>query len=171
MPLLSIAENIFLGHEPAYAGVIDWFEAFRRTQALLAKVGLKEHPNTLIGSLGTGKQQLVEIAKALNKKVKLLILDEPTASLNETDSDALLALLRELRAQGIASILVEGGARVAQSFLAEDLIDRIALFSSPLEIGEEGVSSPVTVRSLPIGFAPHRSALYDTDNFTEFTRQ
>jgi putative multiple sugar transport system ATP-binding protein len=106
VPLLSIAENIFLGHEPAKYGVINWFEAFRRTQELLKKVGLKEHPNTLITNLGTGKQQLVEIAKALNKSVKLLILDEPTASLNETDSDALLALLREFKAHGIASILI-----------------------------------------------------------------
>jgi putative multiple sugar transport system ATP-binding protein len=106
VPLLSIAENIFLGHEPAKAGVINWFEAFSRTVALLKKVGLKEHPNTLITNIGTGKQQLVEIAKALNKEVKLLILDEPTASLNETDSDALLALLGELKAQGIASILI-----------------------------------------------------------------
>ncbi len=106
VPLLSIAENIFLGHEIASRGVIDRFEAFRRTKDLLAKVGLKEHPNTLVTYLGTGKQQLVEIAKALNKKVRLLILDEPTASLNETDSDALLALLREFRVQGIASILI-----------------------------------------------------------------
>ncbi len=106
VPLLSIAENIFLGHETARAGVIDWFEAFKRTKDLLAKVGLKEHPNTLITHLGTGKQQLVEIAKALNKKVKLLILDEPTSSLNETDSNALLALLKDLKAQGIASILI-----------------------------------------------------------------
>ena len=106
VPLLSIAENIFLGHETAKHGVINWFEAFRRTQELLKKVGLKDHPNTLITNIGTGKQQLVEIAKALNKSVKLLILDEPTSSLNETDSDALLALLRELRGQGIASILI-----------------------------------------------------------------
>ena len=106
VPLLSIAENIFLGHEPATAGVIDWFVAFRRTQELLKKVGLKEHPNTLITNIGTGKQQLVEIAKALNKMVKLLILDEPTSSLNETDSNALLALLQEFRAQGISSILI-----------------------------------------------------------------
>ena len=73
VPLLSIAENIFLGHEPAKHGVINWFEAFTRTKELLKKVGLNEHPNTLITNLGTGKQQLVEIAKALNKKVKLLI--------------------------------------------------------------------------------------------------
>src|SRR6478752_1134248 len=95
VPLLSIAENIFLGHEPAKFGVIDWFEAFRRTKDLLGKVGLQEHPNTLITNLGTGKQQLVEIAKPRHKSVKLLILDEPTSSLNETDSNALLALLQE----------------------------------------------------------------------------
>jgi len=106
VPLLSIAENIFLGHETASYGVINWFEAFKRTKALLDKVGLKEHPNTLITNIGTGKQQLVEIAKALNKKVKLLILDEPTSSLNETDSNALLALLKEFKAQGISSILI-----------------------------------------------------------------
>ncbi len=106
VPLLSIAENIFLGNEPAKFGVIDWNVAFSRTRELLAKVGLKESPNALITNLGVGKQQLVEIAKALAKKVQLLILDEPTASLNESDSDALLALLREFRAQGIACILI-----------------------------------------------------------------
>ena len=106
VPLLSIAENIFLGHEPARFGIIDWDEAFRRTRELLAKVGLNETPNTLITNLGVGKQQLVEIAKALAKKVRLLILDEPTASLNESDSAALLELLKEFRRQGIASILI-----------------------------------------------------------------
>jgi len=106
VPLLSIAENIFLGNETARAGVIDWFAAYAKTQVLLRKVGLNERPSTLITDIGVGKQQLVEIAKALSKEVKLLILDEPTASLNETDSDALLALLLELKAQGIACILI-----------------------------------------------------------------
>jgi putative multiple sugar transport system ATP-binding protein len=106
VPLLSIAENIFLGNETAKFGVIDWGEAFNRTRDLLAKVGLKETPNTLITNLGIGKQQLVEIAKSLAKKVKLLILDEPTASLNETDSDALLKLLVEFKSQGITSIII-----------------------------------------------------------------
>ena len=73
---------------------------------MLKKVGLKEKPNTPITNLGVGKQQLVEIAKALSKDVKLLILDEPTASLNEADSDALLKLLTEFREQGITSILI-----------------------------------------------------------------
>jgi len=110
VPLLSIAENIFLGNEPAvpgtFGGVIDSFAAYAKTQALLRKVGLHESPGTLVTDIGVGKQQLVEIAKALSKEVRLLILDEPTASLNETDSDALLALLLELKAQGIACILI-----------------------------------------------------------------
>src|SRR3979409_1986126 len=104
--LLSITENIFLGNEQAKYGVIDWNAAETRTAALLNKVGLKENPNTLITNLGVGKQQLVEIAKALAKKVQLLILDEPTASLNESDSDALLNLLLEFKGQGITSILI-----------------------------------------------------------------
>ncbi|WP_091881224.1 multiple monosaccharide ABC transporter ATP-binding protein [Phyllobacterium sp. OV277] len=106
VPLLSIAENIFLGNEPARFGIIDWHVAETRTRELLAKVGLKEDPQTLITNLGVGKQQLVEIAKALSKEVELLILDEPTASLNEKDSDALLELLLEFKAQGISSILI-----------------------------------------------------------------
>ena len=106
VPLLSIAENIFLGNEQSRMGVIDWTVAHRKTRELLKKVGLNESPSTLIGDIGVGKQQLVEIAKALSKEVKLLILDEPTASLNESDSEALLQLLLGLKAQGIASILI-----------------------------------------------------------------
>jgi putative multiple sugar transport system ATP-binding protein len=106
VPLLSIAENIFLGNEQARHGVIDWALAHTRTRELLAKVGLQESPTALITDLGVGKQQLVEIAKALSKEVKLLILDEPTASLNEKDSDALLELLLGLKAQGITCILI-----------------------------------------------------------------
>ena len=106
VPLLSITENIFLGNEIVLGGMIDWFAAYAKTRELLAKVGLNEAPTTLVTDLGVGKQQLVEIAKALSKDVKLLILDEPTASLNEKDSDALLLLLLELKRQGIASILI-----------------------------------------------------------------
>src|SRR5215467_14279371 len=106
IPLMSIAENIFLSHPPARFGIIDRNAVNRRTQELLAQVGLREQPDTLITDLGVGKQQLVEIAKALSKRVRLLILDEPTASLNETDSAALLERLVEFRRQGIASILI-----------------------------------------------------------------
>ncbi len=106
IPLLSISENIFLGNERARYGVINWSEATLRARELLAKVGLREAPDTLVADIGVGKQQLVEIAKALAKRVKLLILDEPTASLSESDSEALLELLREFRSQGITSILI-----------------------------------------------------------------
>lgn len=106
VPLLSIAENIFLGNETARHGVIDWMAAHSKAQALLKKVGLKESPETLVTHLGVGKQQLVEIAKALSRQVRLLILDEPTASLNENDSQALLDLLLELKKQGITCILI-----------------------------------------------------------------
>ena len=106
VPLLSIAENIFLGNEHARYGVIDWDANEARTSALLKKVGLNEDPKTLITNIGVGKQQLVEIAKALSKEVRLLILDEPTASLSEKDSQALLDLLLEFKRQGITSILI-----------------------------------------------------------------
>jgi putative multiple sugar transport system ATP-binding protein len=106
IPLMSIAENIFLSHPPSQMGVIDRDEVYRRTRELLAQVGLKESPDTLITDLGVGKQQLVEIAKALSKRVRMLILDEPTASLNEADSAALLERLMKFREQGIASILI-----------------------------------------------------------------
>jgi putative multiple sugar transport system ATP-binding protein len=106
VPLLSIAENIFLGNEISHGGVIDWTAVFAQTRELLRIVGLDEDPETLVTHLGVGKQQLVEIAKALSKQVRLLILDEPTASLNESDSDALLALLVRFKAQGISSILI-----------------------------------------------------------------
>jgi putative multiple sugar transport system ATP-binding protein len=106
VPYLSIAENIFLGNETASHGVINWNTTVARASQLLDKVGLQENPNTLIKDIGVGKQQLVEIAKALSKDVKVLILDEPTAALNETDSDNLLKLLLELKKQGISSVLI-----------------------------------------------------------------
>ena len=106
VPELSIAENIFLGNETATGGVINWHEANQRTEALLEKVGLSEAPTTKIDSLGVGKQQLVEIAKALSKDVKLLILDEPTAALQENDSKKLLELMLELKSQGVTSIII-----------------------------------------------------------------
>jgi putative multiple sugar transport system ATP-binding protein len=106
VPFLSVAENLFLGNERAKNGVIDWNESISKTAELLERVGLHESPNTLITDMGVGKQQLVEIAKALAKEVKLLILDEPTASLNENDSAKLLELLLQFKEHGISSILI-----------------------------------------------------------------
>lgn len=105
-PYLSIAENIFIGNEKAKFQIIDWDKTREDALVLMKKLGLKEHPNTPIGQLGVGKQQIVEIAKALAKDVKLLILDEPTAALNEKDSENLLQLLLELKKHGISSVLI-----------------------------------------------------------------
>lgn len=106
IPELSIAENIFLGNEVAHRGVIDWDAANHRAVELMARVGLKENPLTAVKNLGIGKQQLVEIAKALSKDVRLLILDEPTAALNDDDSAHLLRLLRGLQEKDITSIMI-----------------------------------------------------------------
>ena len=106
VPVLSIAENIFLGNEHASAGVISWHETMTHAAQLLDRVGLSESPRTRIADIGVGKQQLVEIAKALSKKVQLLILDEPTAALNDEDSRHLLDLIVELREQGLTCIII-----------------------------------------------------------------
>jgi len=106
IPYLSIAENIFLGNEQQRGGVIDWLLTYSKAQELLDMVGLDESPGARVTDIGVGKQQLVEIAKALSKKVQLLILDEPTATLNEQDSEKLLKLLLEFKKQGISSILI-----------------------------------------------------------------
>ncbi|RPF22725.1 multiple monosaccharide ABC transporter ATP-binding protein [Myceligenerans xiligouense] len=106
IPQVSIAENIFLGNEKAGAGVLDWNRTRRAAADLLARVGLNENPETTPAEIGVGKQQLVEIAKALSKKVDVLILDEPTAALNDDDSEHLLNLLREFREQGMTCIII-----------------------------------------------------------------
>src|SRR3954447_15322896 len=103
---LSIAENIFLGNEQSTRGFIDWNKTNQAAAALLRRVGLDENPVTQVLDLGVGKQQLVEIAKALSKEVQLLILDEPTAALNDEDSEHLLDLLRGLRAEGITCVII-----------------------------------------------------------------
>ncbi|MBB6453656.1 putative multiple sugar transport system ATP-binding protein [Salirhabdus euzebyi] len=105
-PDLSVYENIFIGNEIQNGGVLDWNKAIVESKKMLDKVKLKVNPEALIKDLGVGKQQLVEIAKALSKDVKLLILDEPTAALNENDSENLLNLLRELKKQGITCIMI-----------------------------------------------------------------
>ncbi|WP_433674764.1 multiple monosaccharide ABC transporter ATP-binding protein [Microbacterium gorillae] len=107
VPYLSVAENIFLGNERrGRGGLIDWDRTNAEAAKLLQQVGLDENPTTPVGQLGVGKQQLVEIAKALSKNVRLLILDEPTAALNDTDSAQLLDLLRRLREDGMTSIII-----------------------------------------------------------------
>lgn len=106
VPMMTIAENMFLGNSRRKGIGIDWDETYLQAKKLLGQVGLHESPDTLIKDIGTGKQQLVEIAKALSKEVRLLILDEPTSSLNEEDTKMLLDLLLQFKKEGMTSIII-----------------------------------------------------------------
>jgi putative multiple sugar transport system ATP-binding protein len=106
IPELSIYENIYFGHEIMDGKIINWNQTIVQASEMLKKVKLNISPSTKIKDLGVGNRQLIEIAKALSKDVKLLILDEPTAALNEDDSANLLDLLRELKEQGVTSIMI-----------------------------------------------------------------
>jgi putative multiple sugar transport system ATP-binding protein len=105
-PYLSIYENIFLGHMETNLGIIDWNKYVKESKKYLKTVGLNEPPETIVSKLGVGKQQLVEIARALSKKTELLILDEPTSSLNDDESEKLLNLILEFKRQGITSVII-----------------------------------------------------------------
>ncbi|GAA4870336.1 multiple monosaccharide ABC transporter ATP-binding protein [Kitasatospora terrestris] len=148
VPYLSIAENIFLGNEHAKRGVISWNRTLTHAKELLERVGLHDSPQTRIADIGVGKQQLVEIAKALAKEVKLLILDEPTAALNDEDSRKLLDLILELKAQGISCIIISHKlneiARVADSVT----ILRDGRTIETIAIGAEGISEDRIIRGM-----------------------
>ena len=148
VPLMSIAENLFLGNEVASGGTIQWQETFQRTEALLAKVGLAEAPGTKVESLGVGKQQLVEIAKALSKEVKLLILDEPTAALSEADSAALLDLILELKAQGVTSIIISHKLNEVRKIADTVTVIRDGATVSTLDARAEAISEERIVRDM-----------------------
>lgn len=120
IPYMSIGENMFLGNEKGKKFAINWDETYAEADKYLRIVGLKESSKTLIKDIGVGKQQLTEIAKALSKNSRLLILDEPTSSLNESDSKALLDLLLELKKQGLTSIIISHKLNEV-SYVADDI--------------------------------------------------
>ena len=120
---MSIAENIFLGSELCTAkGIISWDKTYQQTANLLSEVGLKLNPSTKVKDIGVGSQQLVEIAKALSKKAKVLILDEPTAALTESEADNLLGILRALQKKGVTCIYISHRLREVMS-----IADRITV--------------------------------------------
>jgi len=148
IPELTITENMFLGNEQARGGVIDWNEANARARALLDHVGLAEDPDVQIKNIGIGKQQLVEIAKALGKDVKLLILDEPTAALNDSDSRHLLGLLKELRAKGITCIMISHKLNEIEAISDSITIIRDGRTIETLDINAEGVNEDRIIRGM-----------------------
>ncbi|MFD0201746.1 MULTISPECIES: multiple monosaccharide ABC transporter ATP-binding protein [Saccharothrix] len=161
---LSIAENLFLGNERAKRGLIDWNRTNHAAGALLARVGLRENPTTPVHDLGVGKQQLVEIAKALAKDVKLLILDEPTAALNDDDSAHLLDLLDGLRAEGITSVIISHKlnevTRIADSITI--LRDGRTIETLPARgVSEDRIISGMVGRDLEHRFPPRTPKIGD----------
>jgi putative multiple sugar transport system ATP-binding protein len=162
IPELSITENLFLGNEGAKRGVIDWIEATSRARELLARVGLQENPDTQIKKLGIGKQQLVEIAKALAKRVKLLILDEPTAALNDQDSQHLLDLLTGLRSKGITCIMISHKLNEIEQIADSITIIRDGKSIETLNVKADGINEDRIIkgmvgRDLDHRFPPHES--------------
>ncbi|HEY9523028.1 MAG TPA: multiple monosaccharide ABC transporter ATP-binding protein [Thermopolyspora sp.] len=159
-PQLSIAENIFLGNERAERGLIDWNRTNHEAELLLRRVGLPENPVTQITDIGVGKQQLVEIAKALSKRVRLLILDEPTAALNDEDSAHLLDLLRGLRDEGITCVIISHKLNEVTDIADSITILRDGRVIETLdvatdEVTEDRIISGMVGRDLEHRFPPH----------------
>ena len=147
-PYLSIAENIFLGNEIQSGGFIDWHKTNLEASKLLARVGLKDNPSTRITDIGVGKQQLVEIAKALSKEVKLLILDEPTAALNDEDSAHLLGLIRQLKSQGITSIIISHKLNEIKAIADEVTIIRDGKTIETLDLKHDEISEERIIKGM-----------------------
>ena len=149
VPYLSVAENIFLGNEQrGRGGLVDWNKTNAEAAKLLARVGLKEKPITAVGTLGVGKQQLIEIAKALSKRVKLLILDEPTAALNDSDSEHLLDLLRQLKGQGITSIMISHKLNEIDHIADRTTIIRDGRTIETIDMSEPGSSQDRIIKGM-----------------------
>jgi len=148
IPELSITENIFLGNEVGRRGVINWRDARREAVQLLARVGLADDPDTQVKNIGVGKQQLVEIAKALHKSVKLLILDEPTAALNENDSQHLLDLIKGLRGRGITSIIISHKLNEIEQIADSITIIRDGQTVETLDVHAGGVDEDRIIRGM-----------------------
>ncbi|MEV0166898.1 monosaccharide ABC transporter ATP-binding protein (CUT2 family) [Nonomuraea fuscirosea] len=165
-PQLSIAENIFLGNERARRGVIDWNRTNYEAAALMKRVGLQENPTTTIADIGVGKQQLVEIAKALSKEVRLLILDEPTAALNDDDSAHLLDLLRGLRDEGITCVIISHKLNEVIAIADSVTIIRDGRTIETLDMAgdhvtEDRIISGMVGRALDNRFPPHEPTIGD----------
>ena len=148
---MTVGENIFLGREPSRFGIIDWAELYHRTSTLLAELGLNIDPRRQVGTLGIGQQQLVEIAKALSQKAKILVLDEPTAALTESEVATLFNILRGLLSKGVGMIYISH--KLDEVFAMSDRITvlrdgRTVSTHSAKEITKEGVISAMVGRDV-----------------------
>ncbi|KRQ86362.1 Xylose import ATP-binding protein XylG [Caloramator mitchellensis] len=148
IPELTVYENIFLGHEIKKGRFIDWDETVARAKEMLKKVRLNINPSLKVKDLGVGMQQLVEIAKALSKNVKLLILDEPTAALNEDDSENLLKLIRELKEQGVTCILISHKLKEVTAIADSITVLRDGKTISSMDATKEKISENIIIKHM-----------------------
>lgn len=148
VPEMTVYENIFLGHEIRRGVVVDWNETLRRADEMLKRVRLSVNPAAKVKDLGVGKQQLIEIAKALSKDVKLLILDEPTAALNENDSENLLNLLRDLKQHGVTCIMISHKLKEVISIADTVTVLRDGMTVCTLDAHKGEVSEPVLIKHM-----------------------
>lgn len=167
IPLLSIVENIFLGNELSKNGIIDKTESYKEANRLLKEVGLEEDLNTEIFNLGVGKQQLVEICKALSKKCEILILDEPTASLNDIESENLLQLLLGFKKQGMTCILISHKLKEIEKVADTITVIRDgetieSMDAKSGEITEERIVTSIVGREMTKRFPERHSEIGDT---------
>lgn len=133
---LTVAENIFLGREPSTFGVINWSEVYSNSAKLLEDLNLPLDPRTVVGNLGIGQQQLVEIAKALSHNAKILVLDEPTAALTESEVETLFTILRGLKGRGVGMIYISH--KLGEVF---EMSDRITVLRDGRTVGTEKTSA------------------------------
>ncbi len=174
---MTIAENIFLGNELTNNNVIDWNRTTNETTKLLKEVGLNDNPLTKVIKLGVGKQQLVEIAKAISKKVSLLILDEPTAALNEMESANLLGIIRELKAKGVSCVYIshklEEVLDIADSITVLRDGKTVETREKDDKINEEVIISMMVGRTLENRFPrkPHKAGepVLEVNNWTVYS--
>lgn len=129
---LTVAENIVLGREPSRFGVIDWSAVYSRSAKLLKDLKLPLNPRTQVGNLGIGQQQLVEIAKALSHNARILVLDEPTAALTESEVETLFGILRDLKTRGVGMIYISH--KLGEVF---EMSDRITVLRDGTTVGTE----------------------------------
>ncbi|MHA6963813.1 ribose ABC transporter ATP-binding protein RbsA [Zobellella denitrificans] len=136
LPELTIAENIFLGREPVNAvGKIDWRRLYADAQALLDRLQIRHSPKTRVGDLSIGAQQMVEIAKALSFEAAVIIMDEPTDALTDTETRALFRVIEELRQAGCGIVYISH--RLKEIF---EICDRVTVLRDGKWIGEEAVA-------------------------------
>ena len=147
-PYLSIYENIFLGHMKTTLGIINWDKYIVESKKYLDQVGLKEKPETVVSKLGVGKQQLVEIARALSKKVEVLILDEPTSSLNDDESEKLLNLILEMKKSGITCIMISHKLDEVLKIADSVTILRDGRSISTFDVKADNLTKPMLIKDM-----------------------